>query len=83
MIQTIFLLIHVYHNDTICSTECYNPQYQKPSEGQQKYHMQYHIINKIFILPCLRSKMFIQDPIFIKVIHEWIQLSSFQKCWNL
>ena len=27
------------HNDIIYSTECYDPQYQKPSAGQQKYHI--------------------------------------------
>ena len=40
MIQNICLLIHVFHNDRIYSTECYDPQHKKPSEGQQKYHMQ-------------------------------------------
>ena len=36
------MLIHVFHNDIIYSTD-YDPQYQKPSEGQEKYHMQsYH-----------------------------------------
>ena len=29
MIQIIYLLIHVFHNDIICLTECYDPQYQK------------------------------------------------------
>ena len=43
IIQTICLLIHAFHSDTICSIECYDPQYQKPSVGQQKYHKQsYH-----------------------------------------
>ena len=43
MIQTISLLIYIFHSDTMCSTECYDLQYQKPSKGQQKYHMQsYH-----------------------------------------
>ena len=34
LIDTNCLQFHVFHSDTICSTECYNPQYQKPSEGQ-------------------------------------------------
>ena len=43
MIQIVCLLIHVFHSDTIFSTEWHDPQRQKPSEGQQKYYMQsYH-----------------------------------------
>ena len=33
MIQTICLLIHIFPNDIIYSTEFYDLQYQKPSEG--------------------------------------------------
>ena len=33
MIQTICLLIHIFLNDIIYSTEFYDLQYQKPSEG--------------------------------------------------
>ena len=51
MIQTIYLLIHVFRNDIICSTECYDPQYQKPSEGQQKYHMQSYHPQELSLLP--------------------------------
>ena len=37
------LFVNPRVNDTICSTEYYDPQYQKPYEGQQKYHKQsYH-----------------------------------------
>ena len=50
MIQIICLLIQVFHNDIICSTECYDPQYQKPSEGQQKYNMHYYV----FIIASVR-----------------------------
>ena len=51
MIQTICLLIHVFRNDIICSTESYDPQYQKPSEGQQKYHMQSYHYQELSLLP--------------------------------
>ena len=52
MIQTICLIIHIFHNDIIYSTECYDPQYQKVSEGQQKYHMQsYHHQELSLLLP--------------------------------
>ena len=51
MIQTICLLIHEFHNDTICSTEFYDPQYQKPSEGQQKYPMQSYHHLELSLLP--------------------------------
>ena len=51
MIQIICLLIHVFHNDIICSTECYDPQYQKPFEGQQKYHMQSYHHQELSLLP--------------------------------
>ena len=51
MIQIICLLIHIFHNDTICSTECYDPQYQKPYEGQQKYHKQSYHHLELSLLP--------------------------------
>ena len=51
MIQTICLLIHVFLNDIICSTECYDPQYQKPPEGQQNYHMQSYYHQELSFLP--------------------------------
>ena len=53
MIQIICLLIHVFH-DIICSTECYDPQHamiRKPSEGQQKYHMQSYHHEELLLLP--------------------------------
>ena len=53
MIQTICLLIHVFHSDTICSTEYYDPQCQKSSEGQQKYHMQSYHHRELSLLPQL------------------------------
>ena len=54
IIQTICLLIHIFRNDTICSTECYDPQYQKPFEGQQKkYHMQSYHRQELSLLPQL------------------------------
>ena len=53
MIQTICLLIHVFHSDTICSTEYYEPQCQKSSEGQQKYHMQSYHHRELSLLPQL------------------------------
>ena len=51
MIQTICLLIHVFHSDTIYSTECYDPQYQDPPEGYQKYHMQSYHHQEFLLLP--------------------------------
>ena len=39
MIRTICFLLQVFHSTTIFLTECYDSQYQKPSEGQQKYPM--------------------------------------------
>ena len=53
MIQTICLLIHVFHNNTLCSTKCYDPQYQKSSEGQQKYHMKSYHHQELSLLPHL------------------------------
>ena len=53
MIQNICLLIHVFRNDIISSTECYDPQYQKPSEGQQKYPMQSYHHQELSLLPQL------------------------------
>ena len=51
MIQTICLLIHIFHNDTFYSTECYAPHYQKSSKGKQKYHMQsYHYHHQELLL---------------------------------
>ena len=40
LIQSICLLIHVFHNDTTYSTECHDPQYEISSEGSYKYYMQ-------------------------------------------
>ena len=51
MIQTICLLIHVFHSDIIWSTECYDPQFQKPPKGQQKYHMQSYYHQELSLLP--------------------------------
>ena len=51
MIQTICLFIHIFHSDTICSAECYDPQYQKPFEVQQKYHMQRYHHQELSLLP--------------------------------
>ena len=51
MIQIIRLLIHIFHNGIICSTESYDPQYQKPSKGQQKYHMQSLYHQELSLLP--------------------------------
>ena len=51
MIQTVCFLIHVFHNDTVCSTECYDPRYQKPSEGQKKYRMQSYHHQELPLLP--------------------------------
>ena len=34
LIQVALFVNHVFHSDTISATECYDPQYQKPSEGQ-------------------------------------------------
>ena len=49
---------HLFANplfhDIICSTECYDPQYdmiQKPSEGQQKHHMQSYHHQQLLLLP--------------------------------
>ena len=36
---------------TICSTECHDPQYQKPYEGQQKYHIQSYHCQELSLLP--------------------------------
>ena len=43
--------MHIFRNDIISSTECYDPQYQKPSEGQQKYHMQNYHHQELSLLP--------------------------------
>ena len=51
MIQTICLLIHAFHNDTIYSTEYDDPRYQKPSEGQQIYHMESYHHQELSLLP--------------------------------
>ena len=51
MIRTIDLLIHIFRNDIICSTQCNDPQYQKLSEGQQKYHMQSYHHQELSLLP--------------------------------
>ena len=51
MIQTICLLINVIHNDITYSTEIYDPQYEKPSEVQQKYHMQSYHQQELSLLP--------------------------------
>ena len=51
MIKTICFLIHVYHSDIICSTRCYDPQYQKPSEGQQEYHVQSYYLEELSLWP--------------------------------
>ena len=53
MIQTICLLIHVFHNNTLCSIECYDPQYQRSSEGQQKYHIKSYHHQELSLLPHL------------------------------
>ena len=45
------MLIHVFNNDIIYPTECYDPQYQKPSEGQQEYHMQSYHHQELSLLP--------------------------------
>ena len=39
--------IHVFWNDIICSTECYD----RRSEGQQKYHMQSYHHQELSLLP--------------------------------
>ena len=59
MIQAISLLIHIFCNDIICSTECYDPQYQKPPAGQQKYHMQSYHHQELLLLSqsCLTEHM--------------------------
>ena len=41
----------LFHNDIICSTECYDPQYLKPSEGQRKCHMQSYHHQELSLLP--------------------------------
>ena len=51
MIQTICLLIDVFCNDIIYSTECCDPQYQKPSKGQQKCYMQSYHHQELSFLP--------------------------------
>ena len=51
MIQNICLLIHAFRNGIICSTECYDSQYQKPSKGRQKYHMQSYHHQELSLLP--------------------------------
>ena len=38
MIHTICLLIHVFHNDAIYSTEYYDPQYQSLWRSTKKVH---------------------------------------------
>ena len=58
MVQNLCFLIHIFHNDIIYSTECYDPQYQKPSEGEQKYHKQsYHQELSLFLLSDLLEQM--------------------------
>ena len=51
MIQTISLLILIFHDDILYWTECYDPQYQKPSEGQQKQRMQNYNHLKLSLMP--------------------------------
>ena len=54
MIQTFFLLIHVFNNDTTYTTECHDPQYQKPSEGKTKIPHAKLSSSRAFIIASVR-----------------------------